>query len=197
MPCSLVVPKADQIQFLLASVEDQQGTIRAIDFKAEVLLIAMTVPLMNTSGISATMTALGSCNSRPVAGLSHAMALILMIGWFFAFLCILATIFAKHDPAAAIADRSGARGSFYSDGLFRVTWRHLFFGQKIATSTSVASHLKTIPETEDEIAQDLVFEQMKLASICARKIGYFNYSIRAAGASVVAGAILFILHLFC
>jgi hypothetical protein len=184
----------DRLQFLYAAIEDKQETIRAVDFKAEILLIAMTVPLMNTSGISSTIIALSNRGS-PIAAIAHILTLALVVGWFFAFVFILATIFAVNNPAAAISDSSGARGTFFSGWLFPLRWHHLLPRCSFVTDKSVDSHLAGIPVSEEEIARELAFEHMKLAYICARKVAYFNNSILATGIGLVAGSFVFLLHL--
>jgi hypothetical protein len=182
--------------FLIAAIEDLRDSIRAMDFKAEVLLIAMSAPLMDASGTAAAIVGLVHLGNPVIAALSTGAAAVLVGGWFVAFCLILRLLLAGLNPAAAVPDHSQAKDVFFPAALFRVRKRDLLRPHRVVTSKSVQDHLDDMPASLEEIAIELTFEQMKLAFLFAIKRRIFNCSVVCVAAGVAAGCILFGFHAF-
>jgi hypothetical protein len=182
--------------FLIAAIEDLRDSIRAMDFKAEVLLIAMSAPLMDASGTASAIVGLVHSANPVIAALSTGSAAVLVVGWFGAFCLILRLLLAGLNPAAAVPDHSDAKDVFFPAALFRVRKRDLWRPHRVVTSKSVQDHLDEMPVTLEEIAVELAFEQMKLAFLFSIKRKVFNCSVAFVAAGVVAGCVLFGFHAF-
>src|ERR1700733_11973990 len=100
--------------FLYAAIEDLQGTVRALDIKAEVLLVAMTVPLYDASGIAATLSKLLREGLVGFRILTAIIVLWIAIAWIAAFIATFRVLVASHNPSDAIPDHSPAKGSFFA-----------------------------------------------------------------------------------
>lgn len=182
--------------FLRAAIEDLQGTIRAIDMKAEVLLIAMTVPLMDATGISNTVAALVQSRHLFVQATAALSAIGAIVSLFAASLFTLRVLRGAHNPASALPERSGARGSFYAGHIYKFTRADVLRDRLVHSSKSVAEYLSELPTSEEDVQLELAFEQMKLAYICGRKIAMFNAAVRCIAVSVYCGLAMLLLHVF-
>jgi hypothetical protein len=182
--------------FLYAAVEDLQGTVRAIDIKAEVLLIAMTVPLSDASGFAGMVWNLVTGGHLIVRGLAAVAALGLILTWIAAFISTFRVLIGHHNPSDAILDHSPAKGAFFAGHLFKFTRSDLICDRLVKSSKTLKEHIESLPATEEAVIAELAYEQLKLAFICSRKIAMFNFAVRLTIMGVYAGMILLVLRIF-
>jgi len=181
--------------FLYAAIEDLQGTVRALDIKAEVLLVAMTVPLYDASGIAATLSKLLREGLVGFRILTAIIVLWIALAWIAAFIATFRVLVASHNPSDAIPDHAPAKGSFFAGHLFKFTRKDLIRDRLVTCSHTLRQHLDELPTGDEQVKAELAFEHLKLAFICSRKIAMFNFAVRLMTAGVYASVLLLILHI--
>lgn len=182
--------------FLKAALEDIQETVRAFDWKAEVLLIGMSVPLLNVTGIISTLQQLLAKTS----GLSYltilTLSVICAVTWTSAFLLSLTVLLATKNPAKILLEEDRPkRWGFFTPALFKPSLCATILGRTAKSERSLSSHIDQLPRDEEDLVAQLAFEQMKVGFICARKMCLFNAAVRATIVGVVGGSVLWVVHI--
>jgi hypothetical protein len=183
-------------QFLYAAIGDLQGTVRAVDFKAEVMLFAVTVPLSILPTVSIPLWNMVTAGSLIVRIFTACGTLGMVVFWPAAFIATFRVLVGSHNPGDSIADHSPANGAFYSGGLFKFKMTDLMLDRLVTAPVSLKQHIASLPTDVDGVIAELAFEQLKLAYMCSRKIAMFNLAVRLTVFGVCAGILLLLLRLF-
>ena len=158
-------PRKERLEFLYASIEDIQGTIRAVDLKLNVLVVILIIPL----GALKDMLPL---IARELHIFSCALPRYLFPGafasvWVAALVTVLRGLLGvaaphvftlKSDPNKA----QSSSGVFYMSGLFKLPWRTVWFADKRIASRK---ELPELPDLAQDLIKELRFEQATLAYI--------------------------------
>jgi hypothetical protein len=182
--------------FLYAAIDDLQGTVRAIDIKAEVLLLGMTVPLSDLSGGSVAVWEMITKGHLIIRVLSLIASVGLVVSWITAFIATCRVLVGSHNPADAIPDHAPAKGAFFAGSLFKFKVMDLLRDRLVPGTRTLQQHIDSLPNDPESVVAELAFEQLKLAFICARKIAMFNFAVRLTVFGVYAGVALLLLRIF-
>jgi hypothetical protein len=177
--------------YLFEAIKDTQGIIRALDFKANALLVVMTLLLANANKAAA---AAGFLLRRHecIGYIAAAFGIVAIIsGAISAWFAVL-TLGAQFDPRSAVnvgATEKPFLGSFFAGGYFTFKTLPFIFGRFIVRAqTSLDTYLSKIPESSSAMVDSLAYEQLKVASIRdskAKSIG-IAYSFGVLSLALVA-----------
>jgi len=184
-----------QINFLINSINDSQGIIKAVDTKIGVLIAILSFPLTNIGKIYTCISSL-LINSD---GLRHYSYIFVSITffcfWFIAFYVAIKGIIAIGNPSKNILVlESKPNGSFYSGDLFKYKVRDIFYNCDTTKSNrTLTEQIKSIPSTDESLIRELIFEQMKVVFIRDKKILRLNKAFNFALMWLAEGFILYII----
>ncbi|HEX8266381.1 MAG TPA: hypothetical protein VF596_13335 [Pyrinomonadaceae bacterium] len=167
-----------RFEFLNLSVTDIQNVIRAIDTKVGFLLVFLGIPVSALSKIYNVFYALFT---RYDLGWWKFLVLVyvslFVIAWGLSFLTAVRVLTSIHNPNAHIKDAPKNYGSFYAGGLFKLTYKELFISRKaLKSNISFAEFANKSPQNREQVINELIFEQMKLAYIRDIKIFRQNWA---------------------
>jgi len=183
----MALSKDKLAEFLYASINDAQSTIRAVDFKVSVLMLVLTIPLTQIPSIFLTIYTLTTslCDAWLVVA-------VLLVGlflatWLFSLTASLKSIIAIDNPVSHI--KGGPKeGSFYSAALFRTGFIDSVWNRCLQSKRSVQEHHDAMPSDDDALVMELTFEQMKLVYIRSVKLERQKYAFISAAIWFVSGA---------
>lgn len=177
-------------EFIAKAIEDTQLTIRAMDVKNGALLAGLLVPFSALGRIWAHFSHLSS--AVPFF-LGLAVGVLFFSLWAFCIYVLIKALAALDNPASHVINSSGQAGSFYSGGLYTFSLLDSFMNREVIKASRDISHqLGLVPNNPQDIAGELVFEQLKLTYIRDIKIHRFNMGARVSAFWVFLGAISFI-----
>lgn len=172
------------MHFVLSSIKDIQGTIRAVDTKVSILLAALAIPLpqvalffgfWHSNGFSATW--------------SHLMMVL-------AVLLYVGAVYVAVKTLVGIGDATGhvrgvrVQNTFYAGGLFRLDWRDALSDRaSVQSAKSVDEYIASLPTTRAATLEELTIEMLALAYI--RDVKLYRQRM-AFSATVAAGAVALI-----
>lgn len=176
--------------FLDRAIEENQLTIRAIDIKVTALLAAILAPL---AAISRVFAHLENFYCIWPQWPMFAVNMIFLLLWWLALVCLVLAIGAIDNPAIHIPQVKQYRGSFYAGGLFNLTWVDAILNRSnVMARKNPENYMAELPRTPDEIVNELVFEQMKLAYIRDIKLNRLKWAFRFAGGWLFLGICIFL-----
>lgn len=144
--------------FLYEAIKDAQGTIRALDFKANALLVTMALFVTNLSRFLDAVDA--SRTKRPeLAWIVVGLALLGIVTWLVAVTSAFLALRSRVDPAHHISVKGCAKGTFYDAS---------------PGDVSVTRRVTELPGDEDAAVCELAYEHMKLAYIRGLKVHHTN-----------------------
>jgi hypothetical protein len=103
-----------RIDFILSSISDIQGSIRAIDNKLIAILVLIILPVSKLETIVAVFIKQIAINS--IVG--YVLLIVFLITWLLSLIYTLLGILAVDNPAKHIENLKGMKGVFYGNGLF-------------------------------------------------------------------------------
>lgn len=182
-----------KIQFLYASITDSQSIVRAIDTKIGFLSAVLLIPLTKIGKISNYLISL-----YPHDGYLCLKAIyIILIGafgltWFLSLICAIRAVIAIDNPAKHIVNNDGHAGSFYSGGLYELTFFDSLFNRKTVTAKrDVKRHIEFLPQDANKIVEELAFEQMKISYIRDIKITRQKWAFKFTFLWLIIGFIIY------
>jgi len=178
-------------QFLYASISDIQATIRAMDTKANVLLLVLFVPVSRITDISPMFHYLTRERFGFMSWIATVVAVAMLFFWLVSLVLTLWYVSAVHNPSTHVTGNKPP-GSFYSATLFNVRLWNIK-SARYASSQSLDEHLKQLPQTDEEICRELAFEQMKLVYIRSRKMALIKSGYTCTAIAALFAFILGIL----
>ena len=181
--------KEKTIDFLIASINDIQSTIRAFDNKIIAIMVIIILPLSQLKLVISIYTHL--ILDYPFWGFIAISAFV--IAWFssliFSFLCILSI----DNPTNKVENDCNAKGIFYGAGLFKINYQHLIFRKKLISTKSINRYATDFKFSE--FKKELIYEQMKLVYIRDIKSKRQKIALISAFSSILIGLVswLFVL----
>jgi len=157
--------RRERLEFLYASINDIQGTIRAVDLKLNVLVVILIIPLGSLREMIALVARQFHLFGHPLP--KYLFPVVFGLIWIAALATVLRGLLGvaaphvftlKSDPNRA---QSGS-GVFYLPGLFKLPWRTVWFTDKRIASRK---ELLALPGLFQDLVKELRFEQATLAYI--------------------------------
>lgn len=178
----------EQLHFLLSSIKDIQGTIRAVDTKVAILLAALAIPLPQV-GLFFTFWH----SARYAASAPHIIMALAVAFYVVAVYLAVKTLVGIGDATGHIR---GVRmqNAFYAGGMFALDWRDLLANRAgTISSKSMDEYIAMLPATQEAMVEELATETMALAYIRDIKLYRQRWAFMAtvaAGAAAVVGLIV-------
>ncbi len=178
--------------FLLASIADIQGTIRAIDAKLSVLLALLLVALTNLARIYRTLSSAAAAlpGEESLARLVLCATIaVFVLSWCLSLLFVFKGLIGIHNPQEHV---KGERppGMFYAAGTYEITLLNLLLPFWVKSKLSLQEILANLPKDQTSLIEELTYEQMKLAFIRDTKMRAQSCAFRCALLWIVTGAFL-------
>jgi len=185
----------DRAEFLYNSLNDIQGTIRAIDAKFFGIFAILLLPLTELEEISESFKFL--YNVHP--SLTLFFCGLLIICWALGIVVCLMGIYAIGNPKNRLKENKAltVKGLFYQPTLFNVTMLNQFFPWCITSKETLENLVKEFDVDDKAIFNELVFEQAKLVYIRDLKMSRQQLSIffLLATTLIIAGSLVITLAL--
>lgn len=164
--------KEIRLQLLFSSINDIQGTIRAIDTKIGLLLLIQLFPFSYLGSIIKYLS-----NTYPQQGdkifvVIYFVCIILFTGtWALSIIASLNAIISINTPSKHIKVKEEVQGSYFASDLFRFNFLDVYFNRaSIMSKCSLTQIVSALPHNAEKLINELTFEQMKLAYIRDIKI---------------------------
>ena len=181
--------KEKKIDFLLASINDIESTIRAFDNKIIAILVIIILPLSQLKLLISIYMHL--IRDYPFFGVVALVifAITWLLSFIFSFLCLLSI----DNPINRIDNDCNAKGIFYGTGLFKIDYRFLIFRKKLISTKSISDYAKDFKFSE--IKKELIYDQMILVYIRDLKSKRQKIALISAFCSIIIGLLswLFVL----
>ncbi len=157
-----------KIEFVINSINDIQGTIRAIDAKFFGTIALFLLPLTEIDEISKAYKNLYT-NSECITSF---VLTALIIAWLIGIILSFIGIYSISNPSDSINGVSEAKtkGLFYQPNQFRFNFFNQFFSGSVKSKQTLLEIIEETKLEENDRFNELVFEQIKLAYIRDVKI---------------------------
>lgn len=157
-----------KIEFVINSINDIQGTIRAIDAKFFGTIALFLLPLTEIGEISKAFKNLythGEC-------LTSLVLIVLIIVWLVGIILSFIGIYSISNPSDSISGVSEAKtkGLFYQPNQFKLNFFSQFFSGSVKSKQTLLEIIEETKLEENDRFNELVYEQIKLAYIRDVKI---------------------------
>jgi hypothetical protein len=151
----------EKSHFLISSIEDIQGIIRAIDNKLIAIIVLILLPVSKLESIVMVFNKL--IISVPFWGylLLFTFVLFWLLSLLFSFLGILGI----ENPKKHIYGSQNLTGYFYNGNMFKISFYQTAFSNRIKTQKSFDTYYSELELSKKDILKELVFEQLKLSFI--------------------------------
>ena len=158
----------DRIEFLAQSINDIQGTIRAIDAKFFGIFALLLLPLTELDEISNAFKEIGAVQPT----LTLIIFGVLIFSWTIADIICMLGIYSISNPVKRIKSSNSYKGKhlFYRPELFNINFLTQFAPTSITTIQSLDDLTKEVEIGEKEIFTELAFEQIKVSYIRDLKV---------------------------
>lgn len=154
------------LAFLYASITDIQSAIRVNDTKSTIVMGILALAFSNSGKIYLNFLKLHqTVYCGPGQWQLWALILLFFVAWFAAFIAAIRSVMAIHNPASHVTVTDRPTGTFYNGGLYNLGFCDVFVSRDIFSKVSLEDYIKELPDTIENIKQELVFEQMKLTYI--------------------------------
>lgn len=182
-----------RVEFLYASIEDTQATIRAMDIKAQVLLALLALPLTQMGGIAMTYKMLHAKAPEWAFWVTMGVSLVMLAAWLWSAVALIRALFAIDNPKELVPVGLRGTGTFYPGACY--SFSRLGALQQPSAGTGPDAHAASLPATPDEVEKELTFEQLKVGYIAARKIALTKGAITAMVVWFIAAMVVWASHL--
>ena len=169
--------------FLIESVKDIQGTIRAIDTKVGILLAVLAIPL------PIVQSALHDIHTRG-ATLSAVNVLggLAFLAWVTAALVAIRALTGVGDASKHVRAEVPPDDLFYAGGQYRLGWIDALITRDAPLSArSIEGFSAAVPTTAEAAHQHLAFEVLSLAYIRDLKIFRQKIAFELTAVTIVLG----------
>jgi hypothetical protein len=153
------------LTFLYSSINDMQAVIRALDAKLSGLLVIFCIAINKLDLLHDAGQKFVSAHPRS----GYLLVTTFFVAWLLGMLSAFLGLVAIDNPAAHI-DCTNINGTFYSGRLFSPKLLDSFYNRRTRRRPKLDAHQTALPKTENDIFEELSFEQMKLAYIRSIKI---------------------------
>lgn len=180
-----------KIEFLYQSVQDTQGTIRAIDVKLGFLFVVMLLPIIAIPAIYIVYLKI------QVVLLYKLLCLFSGLVWCMSLFLLFKGLISIKNPKKIIENlNTQTTCSFYDGDLYKFKLIDLFFNYPIVSNKTIEQKIEEIPSEEDEIIKALIVEKFKLAYIRDVKLKRSSLCILSTFVWVMLGSVLWSLSVF-
>jgi hypothetical protein len=168
------------IDFAYEAMRDARDTIRAIDFKANALLVVLAIAGTSVDKIANAERYLLAHSISWTRFSWEMLGIAAAAAWIVSITCTCCVLASRHGPLTRIHDRGGAKGVLFQP---RATSQGEAF--------SLEEHIKTMALPEQLVHRELCYEHLKLVAIRQTKTRFFRVAIWTGVIGVVAlGVIL-------
>jgi len=179
-----------KFDFIIAAINDTQGTIRATDVKVCALLAGMILPLPLIGRIWAHFVHIAD-SILPCAAVIFGAVFFLM--WVVIIVTLVKTISAIDNPAHHIKNSHKFKGTFYGGGLYKFRLHDALFNRKnVVPLIDAISYSDTYPAEYDDINSELAFEHMKLIYIRDIKLFRLGVALEVALLWLLIGIMVYV-----
>lgn len=179
-----------KIEFLYQSLSDTQAIIRATDVKLGFLFAIILLPITVFSDVYAIAMNLSSESKLMTVGLWLILTL-----WFLSFYTLFLGVVAISNPYMSVSGEK-AKGVFHGGDLFHFRLTDRFINRPVLSNYTVDEFVKTLPDDDTEIIQELVFEKIKTTYIRDIKTKRASQCVVLAFLWITLGAAVWGYHLF-
>ncbi|WP_419147313.1 hypothetical protein [Pseudoalteromonas 'SMAR'] len=169
--------KEKATSYLYQSVTDIQNTIRAFDVKLGFLFMVIFLPLVGLKDLVPLLQVL----------IDKSLYIVLLsasfVSWLFALYFLFLGVRPINNPKEYIKGDT-PKGTFYAGGLYTFKKIDYFLNFPIKTNNDMENFIKLLPQSDDDIHKELVFEIHKLAyirDVKAKRTTACVYSILVCG----------------
>jgi hypothetical protein len=157
-----------KIEFVINSINDIQGTIRAIDAKFFGTIALFLLPLTEIDEISKAFKNLYTHGES----LTSLVLIVLIIVWLIGIILSFTGIYSISNPSHSICGVSEAKtkGLFYQPNQFKLNFFSQFFSGSVKSKQTLLEIIEETKLEENDRFNELVYEQIKLAYIRDVKI---------------------------
>lgn len=151
-------------EFAFEALRDSRDTIRALDFKANALLVVLAIVGTSFDKIATAESYMASHTSGLATTAFWLAGALGAASWTISLAAACLVLAGKYNPANHIRDANSATGAFYLPAAFPMSaWVFPLWPQ--VQATSLEQHIAALPSTEAEIRREACFEHLKLAYI--------------------------------
>lgn len=177
-------------EFLLASIQDIQSTIRALDYKVSAILAGIIAPLAIFGHITSNLYKLAEM--YPNYGIILIFFFCLM--WLCALLSAVLTVGFIDNPSTHITNINKVSGFFYQGGIFEFSFRDVLYGNKRTSSKKdLPTLVAEVPSDEASVTAELVYEQIKLVYIRGKKMLRLRCAFIFCGLWLFSGIVVYLI----
>jgi hypothetical protein len=170
-------------EFLYASIEDVQGTIRAIDTKMAALMVILIIPLSQLGDIVQKIRGLLAQTQNSMQPAVWVLSAVCIVSWLLSIVVTLLALLGIDSPFAHVrfgGETENPKGAFYAGNVFTFEPKHVFNPAEIRSSRTLLDHVADLPASHDALVKELAFEQMKLAYVRGLKMIRQKYAFLCA-----------------
>lgn len=176
------------LNFLYQSINDIQGTIRAVDIKLGFVFALTFAPLV---GIPEIIKIYSNLFKNDGFGIINFIATLSAISWALSAFILFNAVAAISDPRKYIKS-STQSGCFYGGGRFPITWKDTLCNTPVESKYTIEEEIKILPKSEEFLIKELMFEKLKLSYIRDIKIKRCHYCLELTFTWIVLGGICWI-----
>ena len=181
-----------KFNYLIASIQDMQSTIRAVDTKLTAILVILVLPVTQSQVFAKSLAHIWSQADTGCKLVLAGMIIAFALFWLATFVATMLGLWSINNPATNVSESNKVKGSFFLGGMYPFRWWHGFnINHDIKSIKSISECLENFPD-EDSINEELVFEQMKLAYIRDKKIRHQKTAYHCLSCGLISGFIIWI-----
>ncbi|GAB6059286.1 hypothetical protein [Desulfonatronum parangueonense] len=178
--------------FLIASIQDMQSTIRSIDTKLVAIIIFLILPLTQPQvyPLFWLVWSNSETNSKILLAI---LVIIFFLFWISALISSLLGLGSISNPAMVTSGTDKLKGSFYLGGMYSFKLRNRFFSSfPLKSNLTIDQCIENLND-DDLLIKEVVFEQMKLAYIRDRKILHQKTAYACIAGKLIIGFFIIII----
>lgn len=150
-----------KMDFILASINDIQNTIRAIDNKLIAILVLILLPASKLEVLVTVFFKQIELNDF----IGYALLICFLITWLLSLIYVLLGLLSLENPTKHIKDSQKMKGVFYGNSLFKKKWYYSVIPHNIQSTKTFESYLDEFDLSDKDLLEELIFEQSKLIFI--------------------------------
>jgi len=153
-----------QINFCYQSISDTQATIRAIDAKIGFLMVIIFLPVAALKEITSIYAS--------IAGNSHYLMILMWLialAWGTTIVVLFRALWSINNPSNAVSGNN-ATGVFFNSSHYKMSTIDCILNFPIKSTVNLDSAITNIPQDDNTLLKELIFEKMKLEYIRDIKI---------------------------
>ncbi len=184
---------ATKFNYLIASIQDMQSSIRAVDTKLTAILVVLVLPITQSQVFAKSLTHTWSQAGTGCKVVLTGLIMVFAFFWLGTFMAAMLGLWSINNPSKMVRGANKVTGSFFLGGLYPFKWWHGFIkNQDINSRKSISECFENIPD-DDSVIEELVFEQMKLAYIRDKKINHQKAAYYCLSGGLITGFFIWVI----